>query len=169
MTTSRFERALEGVEALSVRSAGSDAWFLDLPIRPWRQKRAEFERRELFRLLLADDPVCGFCLDDEEHRNLLAAIGVEGVISPNWTPWLFMRADMAVRSLDHLYVGEWCQFSFDRLPPEPPPVPRRFGTDPGAIRQFTRDIGGSVCVLSFPDDREWLVVFVDREDGTALS
>ena len=166
MTSPRrqFRRAIEGVEALAVKPAGPDAWFLDWPFLPWRQKRADLERRDLFRLLLAHEPVCGFCLDSDQRRDLLADIGIKRVTSPDWPPWLFMQADDAVQSLDHLYVGDWCLFLFDRLPPEPPPAPQHLVTEAATIRQFIQDIGASVCVLSFPDDREWLVVFAGRGD-----
>ena len=159
-----FERALGGVRSLVVKPAGPKAWYLNYPFRPWRWGEADRERLQLLELLAADWPVCGFCLDEEERRGLSTAIGADRLPSPDWPPWLFLRGNDAVRSIEHLYVGDWCLFLFDRLPKEAPPLPLDFRSDAGRLTQWTEDIGASAGVLSVPDDREWLLVLPDRDD-----
>lgn len=160
----RFAQALKGARALVVKPVGPEAWFLNYPFRPWRRKSADRERLELLRLLLAEAPVCGFCLDDDLYEKLSAVIGVERQLSTEWAPWLFAPADEALRSLGQLYEGNWCLILFDEAPSEPPRVPHDLGMDSGKIRRWLKESRGSAAVLSLPDDLEWLVVLSGPED-----
>ena len=163
----RFARALQKVRSLVVEPAGPKAWFLNYPLWPWRQKAADRKRLDLLRILMAEAPVCGFCVDEDQYERLSAANGGVHGQSASGAPWVFASDEDAIALIGQLYEGNWCLFLFDRHPSEPPPVPRDFDLDPARVRQWLEVQGASAGVLSLPDDLEWLVVLPGNDGPDA--
>lgn len=76
----------------------------------------------------------------------------------NELSWEIAPADsFLVNKHEESELGEWILLLFVKRPENPPLPASLSGTKCGYLQEVLKNVGAAIMILSFPDDREWII------------